>query len=374
MRIFDDDVARGSAPTERRSPRVLYVRTRGRLTASHRELQQSERDGHSPRRALIEDAFGFDLIDESNLLKIPGWWGAILRRLPSFVALAFEVVRLRREYDVVVSWSEKHTVAIAALLAFRRRRPRHMALMFWISKPAVRIPLRFFRGGVDRIVTWSSVQRDVAVNRVGFRPADVLLVCHPVDQAFFVPYSTSTPDILFSAGSTQRDFPTLIDAVEDMRLPLRIAASIVVSLRRFRVSVTDARDLHDLPSHITIGPMNWRELRDSYAAARVVVVPLLPSDMDAGVSVVLEAMSMGRPIIVTRTAGQIDVVRDGDTGIYVPPQDAVALKLAIERLLADRVSAEAMGDRARKYVLEHHSVDAFAALVSAFARELAVLR
>ncbi|GAA1954006.1 glycosyltransferase family 4 protein [Microbacterium deminutum] len=319
---------------------------------------------------MIEDAFGFDLLDESDLLSLPGLRGWLLRRIPAFLALALEVARRRRNYDVVVSWSEKHTVAIAMILALLPTRPRHLALLFWISKPVVRIPLRLFRSGVDRVITWSSVQRDVAVGRVGFKPDEIVLVHHPVDEEFFAPVETERR-ILFSAGSTQRDFPTLIEAVRTIDMPLRIAASVVVELRALRMGVVDVRDQADLPSNVTIAPLEPEELRAAYASARVVVVPLQPTDIDAGVSVILEAMAMGRPVVVSRTVGQVDVIRDGVTGTYVEPGDPVALRMVIESLLNDPKMAEAMGARAREYVLVNHRVEDFADRVRSEAHGLA---
>lgn len=64
------------------------------------------------------------------------------------------------------------------------------------------------------------------------------------------------------------------------------------------------------------------------------MVPVENVDYDARVTVIAEAMAMGPAVIVTRTGGQVDFVRDGVEGRYVPPGDAVALRAAIEDLLA----------------------------------------
>jgi len=71
------------------------------------------------------------------------------------------------------------------------------------------------------------------------------------------------------------------------------------------------------------------ELRDLYARSRFVVAPLVPSESDNGVTVILEAMVMGKPVVCSRTRGQVDVVQDGVTGIYVPG-DAVAVERTAE--------------------------------------------
>lgn len=60
-------------------------------------------------------------------------------------------------------------------------------------------------------------------------------------------------------------------------------------------------------------------------------------------NVVLEAMSLGKPVIGTRVAGVPEQVADGATGLLVPPGDAEALAAAIAALAADPARRAAMG-------------------------------
>ena len=56
--------------------------------------------------------------------------------------------------------------------------------------------------------------------------------------------------------------------------------------------------------------------------------------------VLVEAMAAGLPVVASRIAGYVEVVRDGIDGLLVPPRDAEALAAAIARVLDDRVLAE----------------------------------
>jgi glycosyltransferase involved in cell wall biosynthesis len=58
-------------------------------------------------------------------------------------------------------------------------------------------------------------------------------------------------------------------------------------------------------------------------------------------------MAMGKAVIVTHSRGQVDLVRGGETGIYVPPSDPRAMRGAIEHLLANPDEAERMGRAGR---------------------------
>ncbi len=68
--------------------------------------------------------------------------------------------------------------------------------------------------------------------------------------------------------------------------------------------------------------------------------------------VLLEAMVMRKPVVATKVGGIVDVVRDGETGILVPPGDADALAKAIVTLLKDEELARRMGEAGRKRIDE----------------------
>ncbi|MBZ4486905.1 glycosyltransferase [Microbacterium sp. cx-55] len=347
-----------------RSPRVLYVRTEGRGAEPRATRRARELAGSVPRRVLVEEAFGFDLLGESDIRALTGWRGRMLRAVPMPLALAAEALRRSPDYDVVLTWAERFTVAVAGalLLRPRRRRPRHVAILDWVSKPVVRIPLWLVRRGVDRVLTWSSVQGAVCVDRIGFRPDQVQRIEHPVDENFFAPLDATRVQVM-SAGETQRDFPTLIRAVDGSDIVTTIAAGRIGAFGGFRTRLRSAEDLLTAPPGVTVGPLSPVELRAAYAAAYAVVVPLVEAENNAGISVVLEAMAMGRPVIVTRTVGQVDVVEDGRTGFYVPPGDAGALRAKIDYLRENPDVGDEIGRRGRAEVLARHRTEDFVAAV-----------
>jgi len=70
----------------------------------------------------------------------------------------------------------------------------------------------------------------------------------------------------------------------------------------------------------------------------------LPTYYREGVpKVLLEACAVGRAIVTTDIPGCRDVVREGENGLLVPPQDAAALAAAIRRLLGDPQERTRMG-------------------------------
>ncbi|AXH96344.1 glycosyltransferase family 4 protein [Ornithinimicrobium avium] len=61
------------------------------------------------------------------------------------------------------------------------------------------------------------------------------------------------------------------------------------------------------------------------------------------------------PVVASRLGQIPEVVRDGVTGLLVPPSDPAALAAAVDRLAADPATARTMGAAARALMEQHHS-------------------
>jgi glycosyltransferase involved in cell wall biosynthesis len=72
---------------------------------------------------------------------------------------------------------------------------------------------------------------------------------------------------------------------------------------------------------------------------------------------VLEALAMARPVIAFAGGGIPEIVEDEVTGMLVPEATAGALAQVIDRARRDRSSLQRMGASARRFVVEHCSID-----------------
>jgi glycosyltransferase involved in cell wall biosynthesis len=292
-------------------------------------------------------------------LRTPGqgplWW-----------RLAQEVQRRRDEYDAVVTWGERLSLALTAIQRFTRNKKPHIAMMYQFAKPNIQLPLRAFGGSLHTVITWTTVQRRYLIDHLGFPSNRVYLVRHFVDQVFYSPREAEE-DTICGVGVEMRDYPTLIEAIRGTGLRCHIATNHVRIPHRLRLVSDRSVPVSAFPvasdAKVTMGRKTLPELRELYARSRFVVVPLVHSDTDNGVTVILEAMAMGKPVICSRTRGQVDVIEDGVTGLYVPVGDAASLRKAMLSLWNDPDRARTMGARARAYVEKYHTLDKFASNV-----------
>lgn len=106
---------------------------------------------------------------------------------------------------------------------------------------------------------------------------------------------------------------------------------------------------------IQAGRIPNEELPTYYAKSRLVV---LPSRYDLFGVVAIEALSCGRPVVVSKYAGVHRVIKD--FGLIADPLDEEDLASKILVLLDDSAKADDMGRRGREFVVKNMSWEALA--------------
>src|SRR4051812_8918639 len=74
-------------------------------------------------------------------------------------------------------------------------------------------------------------------------------------------------------------------------------------------------------------------------------------------TVIAEAMTTGRPVVSTTTAGIPELVANGETGVLVPPKDSDALADAIATLIADAELRQSLGRAGRARIEQHFTIE-----------------
>ena len=118
-----------------------------------------------------------------------------------------------------------------------------------------------------------------------------------------------------------------------------------------------------------LGFVPHHELAPLYERAAVVAVP---SHREGFGVACLEAMAHARPVVASAVGGLLDLVVDGETGLFVQPRDVNGLRAALERLLEDAQLRQRLGEAGRERVREHFAWPAVtAATIEAYEAALA---
>ena len=82
-----------------------------------------------------------------------------------------------------------------------------------------------------------------------------------------------------------------------------------------------------------------------------------PADVEGLPVTILEALALGRPVVATSVGGVPSIVRDGETGVLVPPGDPDAIAHAISWMVDNPQTATAYGERGRSLIEQHHGIE-----------------
>lgn len=128
-------------------------------------------------------------------------------------------------------------------------------------------------------------------------------------------------------------------------------------------------ELGILEKVIFTGFVDEDELIEYYRGSDVVVLPSTGIAEGFGM-VLIEGNACGKPVIGTRIGGIQYVIRDGETGLLVPPKDPGALADAIIKVLQDKDLARKMGENGRKLVEENYTWEKAADMTEEIYREV----
>lgn len=151
-----------------------------------------------------------------------------------------------------------------------------------------------------------------------------------------------------------KDHASLLHAVRrlvDEGVNIRL---VVVGDGESRVSIEQERDRLRLGSHVQL-----MGARSDIPALLAGLDAFVLSSVTEGYSLALvEACAAGLPCVVTDVGGNREIIRDGVSGLVVPPSDPSRLAQAMASLCADPSVRERMGRSARAWALQHGTLEA----------------
>jgi glycosyltransferase involved in cell wall biosynthesis len=254
-------------------------------------------------------------------------------------------------------------------LAHRLERPYVLTVHDYMQP---RQTLRVDREWCRRIIAVSESVKSDLLARTGL-PDSLVTVIHSGVECDDAPDASAVlppgrVPVIGTAGPLEavKGFPFFLGAAARVLMTGRDVEFVIAgagpeeeNLRRL------SRELQ-IAEHVTLIP-NLTDFAEALVAMDVFCLPSLQQGIG---TIMLEAMALARPVIGTRVGGVYRVIRDGETGLLVPPSDSVRLAERMIELLDDPDRARAIGIAAQEEVRQEFSVERMVQKTAALYREV----
>lgn len=235
-------------------------------------------------------------------------------------------------------------------VATRRQMPRTVFLENWVASRVAARMIAVSHAVADALVRRGTPRHKIAVvpNGLVAERIDV-----PVSRTALEEWRSRTGwepgRRTIGIVGRRKDQTVAIAALAQVHTPVRLVLAGVQADARLVAAIERLPPWHAV---VTIPYVS--DIRPLYDLLELV---LLPSRMEGFSQALLEAMALGKPVVASAAAGNLDLVTDGTDGLLVPASDPSAWAVALDRLLGDAGLCRRLGQAARRTARETFSLE-----------------
>ena len=272
-------------------------------------------------------------------------------RMMWYFLFPLQVVLRRKRYRRIVAWQQffglnfafwcrllhlRKVSDLTVLTFIYKRKPGflgnlyHRYMTYCVNSPYV-----------DRIVCYSREERELYAAAFGTRPerfVHLQLGIAPIERP-----NCDDRGYIFASGRSNRNYDFLLDVLRGTTHKCVIACDNYTPRHPYD-NVTVLHDCFD------------EQMIDMMAHCRCVAIPLKDATVSSGQLVILQAMSLGKPVICSDVAGIKDYVEPG-TAVMIP-NDVAAWRDALLRLFTDEAFARQIAGQGHELFLSRFSEQA----------------
>ncbi|KAB8330384.1 glycosyltransferase family 4 protein [Scytonema tolypothrichoides VB-61278] len=283
----------------------------------------------------------------------------------------------KHDYDIIYSGNQGSTYLLAILRAIGILRKPVVTIQHQSFKKSIfsLLFIKLILSGYDRLFCLSNGLRDHLIQEFNLPEKKVDLLEWGIDISCYNQlkdnYTIDAREegknsFILSAGRTYRDYKTLIKAFQKIKSCLKI----------YSAKDPFFKNKYEISSNVKIVTdyLSWREILIEHEKAYAIAIPLDITQPKSyinviGVTSLLDAMGMGKAVVMTRTVEPcIDIEKEG-IGIFVEPGDEKKWQEAISYLLENPDETREMGNRSRRLCEKKYNLEVFTSRLSEFLKD-----
>lgn len=250
-------------------------------------------------------------------------------------------------YDIIVSW----TMRIGTLFGIIKMMfgslisSKHVIYDFHINHERTDLlySIKLFltkaaTKGIDYFLT-TSTKEEILYSEMFNIPRTRIKFFPIAPPKYFFDHSSEVGNYIFSYGNSDRDYDTLVKAVDGLPFKLVILSQAYVPKR-------------PLPKNIVIitQPHYGIDLVKLILGSRMVVLPLVSYNVSAGQTAFLESMALGRTVIIAENMATVEYAVNGESAFFYKAGDSNQLRELIKNLFPDVERLRSVGKNAKEIV------------------------
>jgi glycosyltransferase involved in cell wall biosynthesis len=266
---------------------------------------------------------------------------------PRFGDLGQQWKMLRNRSRPAVWYSGDFRTVGALSLLRRSHLTRTPIIVVAHDVPAGRVDAACLRGADVILCISRRVAREL-VEQYGIDSSRIHVFAWGPDLAF-AGYAAAGSEYVLSIGKTERDLPTLLEALARTGLPARVYADETLAAAWMRRAPNvEFRDPVPAASDGEPDMLSYQHVLSDLQRAAVFAVPLVSPHRPFGLTELDDALALGKPIVMTRNPYiDLDIEAVG-CGIWIDEGDVDGWAAALERLMGAPELREEMGRRGRE--------------------------
>ena len=272
-----------------------------------------------------------------------------------YFAFPFTVFLHRKEFDNIIGWQAFYGLLFAFYCKlFHVKKVNTLLIKNFTYKPKKGLIGKIYFRFMNYIVKSEYIDIFVCTSQT-FCDYCAEVFQEPAERFVFLPFGVNdftkrvdmsvppTNDYILSLGRSNRDWDFLIESLGYSKYPVRI--------------VCDELHRDNLPENIKIFNNVWGD--DSFEFiknCRFMIIPIMDGKIGSGETVLLQAMSFSKPIIITEPSCLADdYVIDGETGLVVG-KDKNKIMAAVDELWNNQVLRKKISHNCRELYVNKHSL------------------